>query len=79
MQFVSSDLIVASSEDLPEDDVDRLFKKLQKHDPPVNIVKQILARIRQLPAGQQHQPSPLPSEAETPSVRGSQKEAGTSH
>jgi hypothetical protein len=79
MQFVSSDLIVASLEDLPEDDVDRLFKKLQKHDPPVNIVKQILDRIRQLPAGQQHQPSPLPTEAETPAGRGGQKEAGTSH
>lgn len=75
MQFVLSDLIALSSEDLPEDDVDRLFKKLQKHEPPVNIVKQILARIRQLPSDQQYQPTPLPSETETPPACGNQKEA----
>ncbi len=79
MQFVLSDLIALSSEDLPEDDVDRLFKKLQKHEPPVNIVKQILARVRQLPAGQQYRPSPLPPESGTPPACENQKEAGASH
>ena len=79
MQFVLSDLIALSSNDLPEDDVDRLFKNLQKHEPPVNIVQQILARIRQLPAGQQYQPAPLPSEADTPPACENQKEAGASH
>lgn len=54
MQFMSSDRISFSSESLPEDDVDRLFQKLQKHEPPVDIVKQVLARVRQLPASQRY-------------------------
>jgi hypothetical protein len=58
MQLMSSDRLSFSAESLPEDDVDRLFQKLQKHEPPADIVKQVLARVRQLPAAQRY-PRPL--------------------
>lgn len=51
MQFVFSDLITGSSKDLSEDEVDRLFRKLQQHEPPPDIARQVLARIQQLAGG----------------------------
>jgi hypothetical protein len=77
MQFVFCDLGALSSEALPEDDVDRLFQKLQRHEPPLDIVKQLLARIRQLPPEQQY-PSPAPVPPVSP-VCTDQKGAGASH
>ena len=58
MQFVSSDSISFSSESLPEDVVERLFIKLQKREPPADIVKQVLTRVRRLPAEQRYPRSP---------------------
>jgi hypothetical protein len=58
MQFVLSDLITGSSKDLPEDEIDRLFKKLQQHEPSLDIAQQVLARIQQLPGGPLYQSSP---------------------
>jgi hypothetical protein len=57
MRILSSELILspASGELTPEDDIDRLFEKLPKLEPPGDIVKQIIARIKRLPA-----PLPLP-------------------
>jgi len=51
MQFVFSDLMTGSSKDLAEDEVDRLFQKLQQHEPPPDLAQQVLDRIRQLPGG----------------------------
>lgn len=79
MQFVFCDLGALSSDALPEDDVDRLFQKLQKHEPPLDIVNQLLARIRQLPPEQQY---PSPSSApESPlfPAHPDQRGAGASH
>lgn len=45
----------AEAESSSEDDVDRLFAKLHKLEPPADIMKQILARVKNLPA-----PRPLP-------------------
>lgn len=76
MQFVSSDIISLSSEadSFPEDDVDRLFKKLHKLEPPGDIVKQILARVRQLPAAQRYPLAPPSEGAEsTPVTEGPQE------
>lgn len=64
MQLSSSDNVSLppTAESLSEDDIDRTFQKLQKHEPPAGIVDQILQRIRQLPAEQIYQPStPLES------------------
>lgn len=57
MRILSSEHILspASGELTPEDDIDRLFEKLPKLEPPGDIVKQIIARIKRLPA-----PLPLP-------------------
>lgn len=65
MQFLSSDTLALSSEaeSFPEDDIDRLFEKLQKLEPPKDIIKQILANIKQLPASQRHPRSSAPSDA----------------
>jgi len=56
MQISLLDGVSFAEESVPEDDVDRLFKKLQRREPPTNIVTQILRRIRQLPPEQIHQP-----------------------
>lgn len=56
MQILSTDSVSLASEFMPEDDVDRLFEKLQRREPPANIVAQIIKRIRQLPAEQIYQP-----------------------
>ncbi|HEX7735007.1 MAG TPA: hypothetical protein VF458_09090 [Ktedonobacteraceae bacterium] len=52
MHILSSGAISPSSEaePFPKDDIDRLFEKLPKLEPPGDIIKQILARIKQLPA-----------------------------
>lgn len=53
MRILSSGMILSpaeAAESSPEDDVDRLFAKLNKLEPPGDIVKQILARIKHLPA-----------------------------
>lgn len=57
MSTLSSGLILATSEaeSFPQDDIDRLFNKLHKLEPPEDIVKQILARVKNLPTPQ-HQP-----------------------
>lgn len=51
MHSLSSGVISPSSEaePLPGDDIDRLFEKLHRLEPPGDIIKQILARIKQLP------------------------------
>jgi hypothetical protein len=77
MQFLSSDIIVVSSASLPEDDVDRLFKKLEQREPPVDIVKQILARVKQLPASQRYQSSPLQEDDRTDRSPGRQQRKAT--
>jgi hypothetical protein len=57
MRVLSTGLILSPSEaeSFPEDDIDRLFEKLHKLEPPGDIVKQILARVKRLPV-----PRPLP-------------------
>jgi hypothetical protein len=67
MQFVFSDLSTVSSKDQPEDEIDRLFEKLHLHEPPLNIARQILACIQQLPGGQQYPSSS--AQTQTPPVR----------
>jgi hypothetical protein len=59
MRVLSTGLILSPSEaeSFPEDDIDRLFEKLHKLEPPGDIVKQILARVKRLPV-----PRPLPQE-----------------
>ena len=54
MSVLSSGMILPTieAESFPEDDIDRLFGKLQKIDPPGDIVKQILERVKRLPAPQ---------------------------
>lgn len=54
-------LSLAEGESFPEDDIDRLFEKLHRLEPPGDIMKQILARIKRLPAPL---PQPEPSPAE---------------
>jgi HEPN domain-containing protein len=39
---------------LPEDDIDQLFQKLPRLEVPGDLVKQILARIEQLPIAQRY-------------------------
>jgi hypothetical protein len=52
MSNLSSSIIlpILEAESFPQDDVDRLFEKLHKLEPPNDIVKQILARVKRLPA-----------------------------
>lgn len=52
MSILSSGIILPTSEaeSFPEDDIDRLFENLHKLEPPDDIVKQILARVKRLPA-----------------------------
>jgi len=56
MSVLSSGIIMSASEaeSFPEDDIDRLFEKLHKLEPPRDIVKQILARVKRLPAPSPH-------------------------
>ncbi len=63
-------LPLSEAESFPEDDVDRLFGKLQKLEPPGDIVKQILARVKRLPA-----PRPLPPAEVKDAPGGERKEA----
>lgn len=82
MQFVFSGIVAFLSEDLAADDVDQLFEKLQKREPPLDIVKQILARIQQLSPGPQHPSSSLPADPDASPmfpVRPDQRGAGASH
>lgn len=74
MQFMQSGLVACSLADLPEDDVDRLFKKLQPHEPPAGIVQQIRARIRRLSAGQQPPASAEPGASSTSPTCADQQE-----
>lgn len=64
MQLVSSDILALSSEaeSFPEDDIDRVFEKLQKLEPPKDIIKQILANVKQLPASQRYPRPSAPSD-----------------
>ena len=66
MQFLLLALNSFSSELSPEDDVDRLFKKLQRREPPANILQQILNRIRHLPPEQLYQPPVENKKTNTP-------------
>lgn len=75
MQFMVSDSHSFSSESLPEDDIDRLFQKLLKHEPPADIVKQVLARVRQLPAEQRYPRPSVEPDASLPPSRENQSEA----
>jgi hypothetical protein len=63
MLHLSPDIYLHSSEDLPEDDVDRLFKKLHRLEPPGDIVKQLLERIKHLPRAQRYERFPSRSDA----------------
>jgi hypothetical protein len=70
MSVLSSGLILAASEteSFPQDDIDRLFEKLHKLEPPEDIVKQILARVKRLPA-------PFPQTGEKQSLNEKKHEA----
>lgn len=57
MQFRTSDISSLAADTFPEDDIDQLFQKLQPLAPPKDIVQQILARVKQLPATQRYQPT----------------------
>jgi hypothetical protein len=59
MQILSTGSVLHASEFIPEDDVDRLFEKLQRREPPAHMIAQIIKRIRQLPAEQIYQPPTL--------------------
>ena len=63
-------LPLSEAESFPEDDIDRLFEKLEKLKPPSDIVKQVLARVKRLPASQ-----PLPPSDKVPSPLKEQREA----
>ncbi len=78
MLFLSSDTTLHLSEDIAEDDVDRLFKKLHKLEPPVDTVKQILARVRQLPGAWRYERGPSQPGAHVPPVPEKQQEASDS-
>jgi|SwirhisoilCB1_FD_contig_31_11924749_length_343_multi_4_in_0_out_0_1 hypothetical protein len=54
MQFQIAEISPVFAESLPEDDVDRAFQKLQPLELPENMVKQIMARIKRLPASQRY-------------------------
>lgn len=59
MQFTSPGSMLLAAENSPEDDIDRLFQLLHKLEPPVDILQQILSRIKRLPATQcRTSPSP---------------------
>ena len=72
MRVLSSGLILSSleGESFPEDDIDRLFGKLHRLEPPGDIVKQILARIKhlsvphQFPQKEQESPPPAQNQQE---------------
>lgn len=66
MQILSTGSVSLASEFVPEDDIDRLFEKLERHEPPTNLVAQILKRIHQLPAEQIYRPSTSVEESEEP-------------
>ena len=59
MQFIVARNIALTSEFLSdladEDDIDRLFQKLLRIDPPTETIQHILSRIKQLPASQIYQ------------------------
>lgn len=55
MQFQKAEISPVFAASLPEDDIDRIFQKLQPLELPKNSVKQIMARIRQLPPAQRYQ------------------------
>lgn len=57
---------VLFSENIPEDDIDRLFQHLGKLEPPADSVRQILARIRQLPATLHSLPTSPQDQSEPP-------------
>jgi hypothetical protein len=61
MQFVASRDTLLASDFVPADDIDQLFQKLEKLEPPADTIKQILARIKQLPASQRYQPAQTPA------------------
>jgi len=66
MNILSSGIILATleAESSPKDDIDRLFEKLHKLEPPSDIMKQILARVKHLPVPSS-QPEAELSSAET--------------
>ncbi len=68
MSILSSGIILSTSEaeSFPEDDVDRLFEKLHKLEPPGDIMKQILARIKRLPV---HYPLPQTDSEQSPAEK----------
>lgn len=66
MQFTSSPSIALFSENLPEDDIDRLYRQLGKLEPPADSVQQILARIKQLPANLRHFSAPPHTRGDIP-------------
>lgn len=70
MRILSSGMILslAEGEFSPEDDIDRLFEKLPRLEPPGDIVKQILARVKRLPI-------PLPLPQPEPSLKEKKQEA----
>jgi len=57
MQFTATSDTLIASESVPEDDIDRLYQKLEKLEAPADTMQQILARIKKLPASQRYQPA----------------------
>jgi hypothetical protein len=49
MQNWTFDETLLPSDDMPEDDIDQLFQKLEPLAVPESAIQQILARINQLP------------------------------
>lgn len=54
MQFQIAEIAPVFAESLPEDDIDKAFQKLQPLELPENLVKRIMAGIKNLPASQRY-------------------------
>lgn len=58
MQSISARPILAQCQ--PEDDIDQLFNRLSRLEPPGELVSRILSRVRHLPTPVSTQPRPAP-------------------
>ncbi len=66
MKFMLAGISQLVLELIPEDEIDVLFGKLRKIEPSSDLVKQILARVRQLPASLRYPQTPAHSDEEKP-------------
>jgi len=56
MQFMLSRHTPAAFQ--PEDDIDKLFHRLSRVEPPGELISRILSNVKRLPAPMQIQPDP---------------------